>query len=254
MSTDLSGAHILVVDDDPKVRLLLRRCFEPEGYEVSEAAGGTEAMACASSRKVDLVTLDLNLGRENGLTVARQLLDISAVPIIMITGKGDIVDKVVGLELGADDYIAKPFHLREVLARVRSVLRRSATGTPTSHQQDVVQQSKVSASGDILHFDGWSVDLDRLEATHSNGSPCDLTTSEFRLLEVFLKAANRVLSRDQLMDMLNGEDWNANDRAVDNLVARLRKKIEEDPSNPVYVKTVRGAGYKFTARVESAKS
>ncbi len=254
MNADQSGAHILIVDDDPKVRLLLRRCFEPEGYEVSEAAGGAEALACASSRKVDLVTLDLNLGREDGLDVARQLRNIAPLPIIMITGKGDIVDKVVGLELGADDYIAKPFHLREVLARVRSVLRRSATDIPQSKPKDIVQHANTDTSGHILCFDGWRVDLDRLEVTRPDGSSCDLTTSEFRMLEVFLNAANRVLSRDQLMNMLNGEDWNANDRAVDNLVARLRKKIEADQSNPVYVKTVRGAGYKFTARVESARS
>lgn len=236
------AAHILIVDDDPKIRLLLRRCFEPEGYRVSEAENREEVIGQLAEQDFSLITLDLNLGRDDGLAVARDIRERSDVPIIMVTGKGDMVDRVVGLEIGADDYIAKPFHVREVLARVRSVLRRSQA---TSQVQKAAEQTAAGRYG----FDGWVADFTRLELQKPDGGPCDLTTSELQLLEVFVKRPNRVLTRDQLMDLLKGQDWNANDRSIDNQIARLRKKIEADPKNPKYLKTVRGLGYNFTAGV-----
>ncbi len=246
MTSSGQTAHILVVDDDPKIRLLLRRCFEPEGYQVSEADSRDSAMACLSENQISLVTLDLSLGQDDGLLIAREIRNIGSIPIIMVTGKGDTIDQVVGLEMGADDYITKPFHLREVLARVRSVLRRSelnsspAVGAPTK-----------SITGESYQFDGWRVDFTRLEMFDPCGETRDLTTAEFKLLETFVKHPHRVLTRDQLMDLLKGHDWSANDRSVDNQVARLRKKIETDPKNPSYLKTVRGLGYKFTVDVQS---
>jgi DNA-binding response OmpR family regulator len=230
--------HILVVDDDPKVRTLLRRCFEGEGFGVSEAENGLELQAQLDRHPVSLITLDLNLGPENGLDLARQVRQQRNVPIIMLTGKGDAIDRVVGLELGADDYLAKPFELRELLARVRAVLRRSnATAAP-------------EPSRDRLEFESWIFDLNRRELSRQQtGERVELTTGEFNLLEMFVKRPHRVLSRDDIMDLPRGHDWSPLDRSIDNLVARLRKKIESDPDRPRLIKTVRGVGYTFTAEV-----
>lgn len=242
MSTDTSK-HILVVDDDPKVRLLLRRCFEQDGYRVSEAQTEADTIARLSCGGIDLITLDLALGADDGLSIARAIRSQSNVPIVMVTGKGDTIDKVVGLEMGADDYISKPFHVREVLARIRSVLRR--TDAPQRESGCDTHQSKSQR----YCFGDWVVDFSTLELATTNGEPHDLTTADFKLLEVFVKNAKRVLTRDQLMDQLKGNDWNPLDRSIDNQVARLRRKIEPDPKQPTFIKTVRGAGYSFTADV-----
>ena len=240
-----SPSHILVVEDDAKVRLLLRRCFEGEGFLVSEAGSGTEALERLAAGTFDLVTLDLRLPDGDGLAVGREIRARSAVPIIMVTGKGDTIDRVVGLELGADDYIAKPFQLREVVARVRAVLRRTAgSGPPVA--------AAGAPAGDALAFEGWVLDLPKRELRSAAGAVCGLTTSEFDLLKVFATHANRVLSRDQIMDLLRGHDWTPTDRSIDNLVMRLRRKIEPDPERPRLIKSVRGVGYCFAATVGSA--
>ncbi|MCD7060757.1 response regulator [Pelagibacterium xiamenense] len=228
--------HILVVDDDEKVRRMLRRCLEDEGYEVSEAADGAGVQETLS-RSPDLITLDLNLGGSDGLTIAREIRQTSDVPIIMITGKGDMIDRIVGLEIGADDYIAKPFHLREVLARVRSVLRRSKPERAPEHPQ--------AGADAIVRFNGFTLDIEGRTLTGSAGL-VTLTSGEFDLLTVFAKNPHRVLNRDQIMDRLKGHDWSPFDRSIDNQIARLRKKIEADPATPTLLKTVRGAGYTFT--------
>jgi DNA-binding response OmpR family regulator len=230
--------HILVVDDDAKVRTLLRRCFEGEGFAVSEAKDGQELQAQLDRQPVSLITLDLNLGVENGLDLARQVRKERTVPIIMLTGKGDAIDRVVGLELGADDYLVKPFELRELLARVRAVLRRSGTA---ANQEPVGQR---------FRFEGWVLDVNRRDLSRASGQHLDLTTSEFNLLEAFVKRPHRVLSRDDIMDLLKGQDWSPLDRSIDNLIARLRKKVEADPEHPRIIKTVRGVGYTFSATVE----
>lgn len=238
--------HILVVDDDPKVRLLLRRCFEQEGYRVSEAANRSEVDRQMSGADLDLITLDLTLPDGDGLTIARDIRARSQVPIVMVTGKGDMIDRVVGLEIGADDYIAKPFHVREVLARIRAVLRRvesapAVAPTPAPAAEPVAD--------DVYAFADWVMDVPKREVRRACGDQCILTTSEFGLLEVFVRHPKRVLSRDQIMDLLRGHDWSPLDRSIDNLVARLRKKIEENPDEPRLIKTVRGIGYSFTADV-----
>lgn len=243
--TAKESAQILVVDDDPEVRLLLRRCLERESYAVSEAATGEELFAQLENGGVDLITLDLALGGEDGLDLARRIRAKQNVPIIMISGKGDTIDRVVGLELGADDYIAKPFHLREVLARVRAVLRRYAVTVPESMPATAAAQ----ASSGQCCFDGWTLDRTRREVKRPDGFICELTTGEFNLLEIFADRPGRVLSRDNIMDLLKGIDWSPLDRTVDNLVARLRKKIEGDPNSPRLIKTVRGIGYVFTPEV-----
>ena len=239
---------IVVVDDDPQVRLLLRRCLETDNYTVLEAENGRALDAHLDRTEVDLITLDLNLGSENGLTIAAGLRARSEVPIIIVTGKGDVIDKVVGLEMGADDYISKPFHVREVLARVRSVLRRSSgrTCVPAAAGRTGPDDSDDQS----LRFNGWTAHPSRFELTDSSGVSHDLTTGDFNLLMVFLRNPKRVLSRDQIMDQLTGQEWTPYDRTIDNQVARLRKKIEPDPTNPTIIKTVRGVGYTLTSKVE----
>jgi len=234
--------HILVVDDDDQVRRMLRRCFEDEGYRVSEAvdqAGVNTALGTG----IDLITLDLNLGGTDGLSIARTVRQSWDLPIIMITGKGDMIDRIVGLEIGADDYIAKPFHLREVLARVRSVLRRAS---PRS-QPTIAPAASSSAQ---VRFDGFVLDLDRRELSGPDGD-IRITSGEFDLLSLFARHPHRVLSRDQIMDLLKGHDWAPNDRSIDNQIARLRKLIETDSNQPRLLKTVRGAGYSFTPKTLS---
>jgi DNA-binding response OmpR family regulator len=239
-----SAKHILIVDDDAKVRLLLRRCFEQDGYGVSEAANEAETLQYLAAGGIDLVTLDLALGTEDGLNVAREIRARSSIPIVMVTGKGDTIDRVVGLELGADDYISKPFHIREVLARIRSVLRRTdalpGEATGSAHQDQT----------DCYAFGDWTVDFSRLELRSLGGEVRDLTAAEFKLLEVLVKNAKRVLTRDQIMDKVKGHDWSPLDRSIDNQIARLRRKIEADPKRPGLIKTVRGAGYTFAAEVK----
>jgi two-component system, OmpR family, response regulator len=232
----MSG-HILVVDDEPGVRTLLRRCLEGEGYAVSEAKNGAEVQACIDHRPISLITLDIGLGKENGLDLAREIRKQRNIPIIMLTGKGDAIDRVVGLELGADDYLAKPFEMRELVARVRAVLRRAAP-------------NEVNPKGQRYTFEGWVLDVERRSLRKVDGDAAELTTGEFQLLEAFVKRPHRVLSRDDIMDLVKGHDWSPLDRSIDNMVARLRKKIEQDPDRPALIKTVRGAGYVFTADVE----
>lgn len=241
-----SLSHILIVEDDAKLRLLLRRCFEGEGFRVSEAGSGAEAIERLAAGTFDLVTLDLQLPDGDGFALSREIRARSAVPIIMVTAKGDTIDRVVGLELGADDYITKPFQLREVVARVRAVLRRTAPGGPRA-------AGAGALAGDAtLAFEGWVLDVPKRELRSAAGATCELTTSEFNLLRAFATHANRVLSRDQIMDLLRGHDWTPTDRSIDNLVMRLRRKIEPDPEHPRLIKSVRGVGYCFAATVTSA--
>lgn len=237
----LKGRSILVVEDDTKVRTLLRRTLEGDGASVLEAADGPAALDALRTHVPDLVTLDLDLGESDGLDVAREVRKHSTVPIIMITGKGDVIDRVVGLELGADDYISKPFHVREVLARVKSVLRRNEPAFEPS-----------APSGNALHLDGLVIDLDRMEMTCRDGTSCEATTADIRLMRAFVENPLRPLSRDRLMDLTQGADWSPLDRAIDNQVARLRKKIERDPSDPQLIRTVRGVGYMLTERPVAA--
>lgn len=232
------SVHILVVDDEAEVRTLLRKCFEREGFQVAEAKDGAEMRACIDARSISLITLDLTLGGEDGLELAREVRAKCNIPIIMISGKGDTIDRVVGLELGADDYISKPFQLREVLARVRAVLRRYGAETPTAH---------AASAHERYAFEDMLLDITGRELARGEGKPLELTTAEFNLLEIFVKRPHRVLSRDNIMDLLKGHEWSPLDRSIDALVGRLRKKIEPDPDHPRLIKTVRGVGYAFTA-------
>ncbi len=235
-------AHILVVDDDARVRAMLARYFEGEGFRVTLAADGATMRQCFSGSSVDLVLLDLVLPGEDGLLLARELRAQSDVGIIMLTGRGDMVDRVVGLEVGADDYIPKPFELREVLARVKSVLRRRHPASRGSEETPPIDGA--------FRFDGWELDLHRRRVISPDGTDVLLTTGEFNLLSIFVRHPARVLDRDKLMDLTRGRHWEAFDRTIDAQVARLRKKIEADPKDPQMIKSIRGVGYMFTAKVE----
>ena len=236
--------RILVVDDDPRIRKLLRDAFERENFDVIEASDSASMLRSVARFEVDVIALDIGLPGEDGLSAARKLRAGSDVPILMITGKGDTVDKVLGLELGADDYICKPFHIREVVARVRAVLRRREVAMQRAAQ--------AVAPREVVRFDGWRIDLARRELRRENGEEQELTGAEFELLRLFVANPNKVLSRDQIMDRLKGRAWSPYDRGIDMQVRRLRKKIEEDPAHPRRIKTIRGAGYLFAAVVSTA--
>jgi DNA-binding response OmpR family regulator len=239
---NLHPQHILVVDDDEGIRALLRDCLELDGFQVSEAADSTGMRAALDAGGVDLVTLDLMLGGENGLTLARQIRASHDVPIVMISGKGDTIDRVVGLEIGADDYISKPFHPREVIARIRAVLRRKPSAATVAPPQ--------STASERLSFAGWTLDIGSRELFGPDKARHMLTTAEFNLLEALVRRPQRVLSRDTIMDLLKGQDWTPFDRSIDALVSRLRRKIEVDAADPRLVKTVRGVGYMLACPVE----
>ena len=237
--------RILVVDDEAAVRTLLRECFELEGFEVAEAGDASSAKALIAAGAPDLVTLDLKLGGDDGLELAREIRAICNVPIVMISGKGDTIDRVVGLELGADDYISKPFHVREVLARVKAVLRRyeGAAAAAGAGPQG-------SAAGGRYRFAGLVLDVPRRELTGADGAPVELTTAEFNMLAMLAARPHRVLSRDNIMDLLKGHEWSPFDRSIDSLIVRLRRKIEPVPDTPRIIKTVRGVGYVLAADVK----
>jgi len=235
--------HVLVVDDDARMRRMLAEYLEEQGMRVTGAAGGAEMWACLDRSPVDVVLLDLVLPGEDGLALAAQLRARADLGIIIVTGRGDVVDRVVGLEVGADDYLAKPFHLREVLARIKSVLRRTRAATPAA-------KAAETPAGAVLQFDSWEIHLDRRQLVAGDGREVALTTGEFNLLVAFAEHPNRVLDRDMLMDLAKGRQWEALDRSVDTQVARLRRKIEADPRNPSLIRSVRGVGYLFAAAVK----
>lgn len=238
----MTDMTILIVDDDPKIRKTLRVSLESEGYDVHEACNMESTLAFIKSAPPDLVTLDLQLGNEDGFDIARRIRSFSQVPIIMVTGKDDVIDRVVGLEIGADDYIVKPFHVREVQARVKSVLRRVRHIEPADEMD--------TTTAETLCFDGMHARLDRFELIGRNNKLVDLTSGDFKLLRLFLERPKRTLSREMLMDLIGGLSWAPLDRTIDNQVARLRKKIERDAATPQLIKTVRGIGYIFSCDVK----
>jgi two-component system, OmpR family, response regulator len=233
--------HILVVDDQKEICEVVQQYLSSEGYRVSVANDGGGMRRAMGQAEVDLVILDLMLPGEDGLTLARQLREESTVGIIILTGRGETVDRIIGLEMGADDYLPKPFHLRELLARVKSVLRRASSRA---------QKEKPSGARARARFAGWHLDLSTRELVSPDGGEVRLTTGEFDLLAAFVNNANQVLSRDRLLDLARNREAGPFDRTIDVQVGRLRRKLEDDPQNPSLIKTVRGTGYIFTPTVE----
>jgi two-component system, OmpR family, response regulator len=238
----MSHKHILAVDDDPTMRELVADYLGSHGFRVSTAANGRNMADIIDEHIVDLVVLDLKLAEEDGLKLVRELRARSDLPIIVITGhRRDEVDRIVGLELGADDYLTKPFNLRELLARVRAVLRRAEVG-PAPLPGD--------GKGAKYRFAGWELNLRLRRLTSPTGSPVELTIGEFSLLTAFLRSPQQVLSREQLLAASRVHDDEVYDRSVDVQVLRLRRKLESDPSAPELIKTERGVGYVFAAPVQ----
>ena len=236
--------RILVVDDESELRDMVDEYLSSKGFVVMQAENGTAMRQVLSEQPVDLVLLDIRMPGEDGLTLARYLREHHDVGIIMLTAVADVVDRIVGLEMGADDYITKPYDPRELLARVKSVLRRSGPETaeaPPERAQEAV--SAETPSG--IPFGRCTLDLDAHRLFEEDGSEVPITSMEFDLLKAFATHPNRVLSRDQLLDMAHNRDWDPFDRSIDIRIARIRRKIEADPAKPQTIKTVRGAGYIF---------
>ncbi len=235
--------HILVVDDDREIRDLVTRYLIKHGLRARGAADGRQMHQALDDWSIDLIVLDLMLPGEDGLSLCRKLRADSKIPVIMLTAMGEETDRIVGLEMGADDYIAKPFNPRELLARIKAVLRR-------------VEDGQVAAQPDadranVLVFAGWRLDLQRRDLTAPDNVLVALSAGEYDLLLAFVTRPQRVLSRDQLLDLARGREAQPFDRAIDVQVSRLRRKIEIDPGNPILIKTVRGGGYLFTPQVET---
>lgn len=234
------GKHLLVVDDHGEIRDLLQRFLEQHGYRVQGVRDGQEMRQYLSRQQPDLIILDLMLPGDDGLTLCRELRGQgNQVPIIMLTAMGEETDRIVGLEMGADDYLPKPFNPRELLARIKAVLRR----------QSQAEQPAVTDSPKQLRFAHWTLDTARRELIDSQGVTISLSTAEFDLLRVFTQHPNRVLSRDQLLDLARGREAQAFDRAIDTLVSRLRRKLEPDSRHPTLIKTIWGGGYMLAAEV-----
>ena len=241
------SAHIVVVDDDPDIRDELDEYLTRHGYRVSLAEGGAALRRVIEEGPADLILLDLTMPGEHGLALVGDIRKTSNAGIIILTGTGDAVDQVVGLELGADDYVSKPCDLRALLARIRSVLRR-AGGAGGDTAGDTAGDT-VCEPSEIAEFAGWRFDIAARRLAAEDVGEVALTTAEFDLLRVFVERAGRVQNRDQLLDSTRGRDWSPFDRSIDNLISRLRRKIEADPAHPQLIKTVRGAGYVFTPKV-----
>jgi two-component system response regulator CpxR len=222
-------ARLLIVDDDVRLGALLERLLRPEGFQISIVTDGHQAVRRATGEVFDLVILDVMLPGLDGFEVLRQIRAVSKVPVVMLTAKGAEADQIVGLELGADDYLAKPFNPRALLARIRAVLRRAETATLPTPQE-------------LLKIGDLTLDLSR-RTVEVRDKPVQLTTTEFDLLRCFLRHPGQTLSRDALMDMLRGVGYAAYDRSIDVHVKNLRAKIEEDTRNPKYIKTIWGTGY-----------
>ncbi|RZI94684.1 MAG: response regulator transcription factor [Variovorax sp.] len=237
--------HIAVVDDEADIGVLLANYLQGHGYRVTQLQNGRSLMALMPSDPPALVLLDLGLPGEDGFAIARQLREHWRCGLVIVTGRGDAVDKVVGLEVGADDYVTKPFDLRELLARVKAVLRRVA---PDGVAPGVAPAAPV-ASRDKLGFAGWTLDTAARRLVDPQGLDVTLTTGEYELLLAFARHAGRVLSRDFLLEQTRGRKSGPFDRTIDVLVGRLRKKIEADADDPQVVKSVRGAGYIFVPTV-----
>jgi DNA-binding response OmpR family regulator len=233
--------HILVIDDDPDLHELLGRYLSAQGFDVTGVEDGAAMDRFLSTHSTDLIILDLMLPGEDGLSIAKRLRSVGDTPIIMLSARGEEVDRIVGLEVGADDYLPKPFNPRELLARIRAVLRRpTASSNPES---DSSQEQTFS-------FGPFRLDTVTQELTRDE-EKVSLTSGEFALLKIFLEHPNRVLSRDILVDMLKGFERSPYDRSIDVRVTRLRRKIETDPASPVYIHTVWGEGYRFSPGNES---
>jgi two-component system, OmpR family, response regulator len=238
---DVSSASLLLVDDEPTLREPLAAYLTRQGFAVTEAESAAQARSRLRDERPDIVLLDIMMPGEDGLSLCRHLVETRDIPVILITAKGEATDRVVGLEMGADDYVVKPFEPRELVARIRSVLRRAARGSNT-----------VGVEDQPYEFDGWRLDPLKRRLTDPQGAVISISSAEFRLLMAFVDHPRQVLDRDKLLDMVQGREAHLFDRAIDNQISRLRRKIEVDTRNPQLIQTVWGGGYMLAADVRRA--
>jgi two-component system, OmpR family, response regulator len=231
--------HILIVDDDAEIRTLLARYLEKNGLRATAVGDGRAMWQALDAAVFDLIVLDVMLPGDDGLTLCRDLRARSDIPVVMLTARGEETDRVVGLEMGADDYLAKPFSARELLARIKSVLRRTRSLPPNLRPQDEA----------LIRFGGWTLDTQKRQLIEADGQVTELSGAEYRLLRIFLEHPNRVLNRDQLVELTQGREAEALDRSIDVQVSRLRHRLGDDPREPAIIKTVRGEGYVLAAAV-----
>ena len=237
-------AHVLALDDDPSIRQLVSDYLSENELRVTAVATGKELDAVMARETIDLLVLDVRLNGEDGLQIARRLRETSGIPILMLTGRAEEADRVMGLELGADDYLTKPFSPRELLARIRALLRRARAQATVA---DAINQVRA------YRFGGWELNIGLRRLKSVQGRSVDLTNGEFSLLAAFVSAPQRILSREQLLDLSRLHNAEVYDRSIDVQILRLRRKIEADPAHPQFIKTERGAGYSFDAVVEAVR-
>jgi two-component system, OmpR family, response regulator len=235
-----ASPHILVVEDDRETRNLIAKYLRTNACNVTTATDGREMVRAMTDRRVDLLILDVMLPGEDGLSLCRKVRSESQTPIIMLTARSEDVDRIMGLEMGADDYLGKPFNPRELLARINAVLRR----------QVAAKIASATDGASVLAFAGWRIDLRLRELRNPDGARVAMTSAEFDLLQTFCERPGRVLSRDSLLDLTQGRNAGSFERSIDVLVSRIRRKIETDPQDATMIKTVRSGGYMFTPAVE----
>ncbi len=230
--------HLLLVDDEASIRDPLSKYLERQGFRVTDAADASMARSSLLSYDIDLVLLDIMMPGEDGLSLCRHIAANNGPPVILLTAKSEETDRIIGLEIGADDYVVKPFSPRELVARIKVVLRRVSSGLP-----------KVGGSGDSYNFAGWTLNTGEQTLHDPEGVLVSLSSGEFRMLEALIERAGQVLTRDQLLDLTRGREGGPFDRAIDNQVSRLRRKIEVDAKDPQHIKTIWGGGYRFSTEV-----
>jgi two-component system, OmpR family, response regulator len=242
MTKDESKPHVMIVEDARDIREPLARYLREHGYRTTTAADALNARRAMKASAIDLVVLDIMMPGEDGLSLCRSIRESSQIPVILLTARGEEVDRIIGLEMGADDYIAKPFSPRELIARIAAVLRRTQALPPRQKPPEAER----------VRFGEWTLDTGQRELIGADGMATALSSGEFRLLSALLERPKIALTRNQLLDLTKGRDAELFDRSIDNHVSRLRKKIEPDPKNPRYIKTVWGGGYMFAVDPEAA--
>ncbi len=239
MLTDTNPTHLLMVEDEPVTRMRLASYFESEGFKVSQAEDGKNMRKILEETQIDLLLLDINLPNEDGLILAREVRANSDIGIILVTGRTSDIDRIVGLEVGADDYVTKPVNMRELLVRVKNLLRRTSG----------VNYSKLNDKSHTRYFLDWNFDLQKRQLERKPDQQIKLSRGEFELMDLFTSHPGNVLNRDRIMQYVNHREWNPTDRTVDVLVRKLRQKLEADPANPEIIITIHGEGYQFAVDV-----
>ena len=239
--------HVLIVDDDAEIRQLLEQLLIKYNYQVSTASNGNEMFAVLNSKSVDLILLDVLLPGDDGFVLCRKIREKYTIPVIMVTAIGEATDRVVGLEMGADDYLTKPFNARELVARIRAVMRRTQEGA--SKTADFISEDE-----EVLEFEGWRLQRASRSLLSKDQVEVALSAGDYDLLCAFIDRPQKILSRDQLLDLTKNRSSGPFDRSIDIQVSRLRYKIEEDPKNPTLIKTVRGGGYFFCAKIKKVST